>query len=117
MKQLTKEQKRRYRAIRKGVQTRQANRAWRERWDKVEAPAQQQFENLVNRLLKITPVQLLWNPINNSGMTLRKGALYGTLLSVHSGGSIYRVLPEGYKRPHTYHRSFWEPLIPEAPGK
>ena len=112
MKQLTKEQKRRYRAIRKGVQTRRANRAWRERFEKVDRPAMQQLDKFVNWFLRQKPIDLRWAPKYDTGLKLRGNAQYGTLLGVRDGGRTWIVLPEGYKRPHEYHAQFWEPLLP-----
>ncbi len=104
--------KRRYRAIRKAVLTRQANRAARERWDNVDGPAQQRFTELVNVLIKSRqpPILLKFTP-RDTGLTLRKGSGLGMLVGVKSGGWTYVVKVDSYKTPREFHRAFWEPLI------
>ena len=46
------------------------------------------------------------------GIRLRPAGNLGTVV-VHSDEFVERlsvtVLPDGYKRPHTYHVDFWEP--------
>ena len=104
---LTKAQK----SARKAARTRAVNLAMMKRWREVDQPAMRRAENLFNFLLKGRTVSLRWNPLGGVSRTLKNGAMYGELVSVHAGGRVWRVLPEGYRRPQDYPCAFWEPLF------
>ena len=106
-KKLTQAQK----SARKAARTRAANVAMMKRWREVDEPAARRAENLFNSLLKGRTVQLRWNPPGGVSRKLMHDATYGELVSVRAGGRIWRVLPEGYRRPQDWHCGFWEPLF------
>ena len=106
----TEHTERRKKAAKKGAETRAVNRLV-EGVSPNSLPSSRRMENLLNRLLKNGgPVDLLWNPLRDTGHKLKNGGQYGTLVKFLDGGRIWRVLPEGYKRPLDYHPAFWEPL-------
>lgn len=105
-------QKRKKRAARKAAQTKADNRASLKRWREVDEPTNRRINGLLNYLLKTVPISVSWNPLQDTGLRLKKGAQYGKLLSVCNGGKSWIVLPEGYKQPKRYHAGFWEVLLP-----
>lgn len=108
---MTKEERRKRRAIRRGVNTRLANAAMWKRWREIDEPALRRQNALFNRLLQITPVSVRWNPLGkNCDRRLKHNAEYADLLKVE--GHLWTVLIEGYKRPQVFHHAFWEPLLP-----
>lgn len=104
----------RQKAARKAARTRAVNRAEWKRYYEVDKPTNQRIDNLLNRLLKIKPISVRWNPLQQTGVRarLKNGAIYGDLLSVQHGGKYWTVKPEGYKHPQQFHAGFWEPLLP-----
>ena len=102
---LTKRQK----AARKAARTRAINQAGWKRYNEVDRPARRRLDNLLNHFLKGMPVSVRLVP-EDTGFRLKKGVVYGTLISVDGMSVIVR--PEGYKRPRGYHFRFWKPLLP-----
>jgi hypothetical protein len=100
----------RQKAARKAARTRAINRAGWKRYNEVDRPARRRLDNLLNHFLKTTPVSVRLAPLDDTGLRLKGGTIYGRLLSVD--GMTVTVLPEGYKRPRGYHFQFWEPLLP-----
>jgi hypothetical protein len=104
----SKERKRR--SIRKAVQTRAANRASWKHYFKIDKPARQRLDTLLNYFLKKTSVSVRLNPLQDTELRLKCGVTYGRLIAVQ--GMTVIVQPEGYKHPRGYHYGFWEPLLP-----
>ena len=100
-------------AAKKAARTRAYNRAVMKRWHEIDEPAMRRRDALYNHLLEILEIEgrfisLHWRPLGNTGRKLKNNAQYGILVKILHGGSIWRVLPEGYKRPHDFHSAFWE---------
>lgn len=100
----------RQKTARKAARTRAANRASWKRYFEIDKPARRRLDNLLNYFLKTNPVSVRFSPLEETGLRLKNGVMYGRLLSV-DGMSVI-VQPDGYKRPRGYHYQFWEPLLP-----
>ena len=97
----------RIKAARKGAKTRKANVAAMKRWLEIDKPSHEATVDLCNRYLVLTRIKVRFNP-RDSGLTLKKGSAYGTLVKVLGTGLIWRVLVDGYKHPQDYYAGFWE---------
>lgn len=113
-RELTKEALRRYRATRKGIQTRKANAAWREHWEQVDRPAHESYLKLYNHFLRSIPVQVRLSENGKKALGKLKGGVeVGDLVAIKNWGKTVTVHVDGYANPRDYYFAFWEPILPE----
>jgi hypothetical protein len=106
----------RAKAAQKAARTRLTNRASRKYWNEVTAPGKRRVANLLEYLLKEHgPIDVSWNPARDNGRKLKHGAQHGKLIALEDG-FYFIVQIDGYKRPQTFHPSFWEILLPDKKG-
>lgn len=96
-------------AARKAARTRAANQARLKHWREVDEPSSRRMDILLNSALPaVDTIKLHWNPLGGLTRKLKHDAQYGELIKFVHGGRYLLVLPEGYKRPQTFHPGFWE---------
>jgi hypothetical protein len=99
----------RQKAARKAARTRAVNKAAWERWEKMDRPALMMIDRLITRLATQEEITVQW--ARGTDARLKNDVEYGRLIRSLHGGKIWRVLPEGYRRPHDYHASMWRLLL------